>query len=111
MRFPFRLFVEGSKCCENEKKPNVKGNFDADTMKEGVKLVLQGDSIRSAAKKMNLKFQTLARYVKKLRTNPGNAIEMKARCDVRRVFSDEQEEDFVKFLVANAKMFCFVYAV
>lgn len=93
------------------KKPNVKGNFAADTMKEGVKLVLQGDSIRSAAKKMNLKFQTLARYLKKLRTNPGNAIEMKARCDVRRVFSDEQEEDFVKFLVANAKMFCFVYAV
>ncbi|KAJ4436117.1 hypothetical protein ANN_18744 [Periplaneta americana] len=55
--------------------------------------------------KMNLKFQTLARYVKKLKTNPSEPIEMKGRCDSRKIFSDEQEEDLAKFLITSSKMF------
>lgn len=47
------------------KRKSDKGSFTEQTMKDAVAKVLEGRTIRSVAKQMNLKFQTLARYVKK----------------------------------------------
>ncbi|XP_039280433.1 uncharacterized protein LOC120350563 [Nilaparvata lugens] len=85
------------------KLPKSKGLFDAEQMKEGVKLVLEGQSLRAAANQMGLKFQTFARYVRKIKNN--QETDMKARCDERKIFTDQQEKDLATFLVESAKMF------
>ncbi|KAJ8881109.1 hypothetical protein PR048_017582 [Dryococelus australis] len=71
-------------------------------MKEGVKLVLEAQLARNAADQLGLKFQTLARYVKKIRSDPNSEV---AHSDDRKVFSDQQEEGLENFLLDNSKMF------
>lgn len=89
----------------NRKKEKVKGNFDAETMKEGVRLVLEGGKIRPTAMRLGLKFQTLAMYVKKFRENPDGEHEMKLSNSTRQVFTEEQEHDLETFLITSSKMF------
>uniref|UniRef100_A0A6P7FZN2 Uncharacterized protein LOC114334404 n=1 Tax=Diabrotica virgifera virgifera TaxID=50390 RepID=A0A6P7FZN2_DIAVI len=83
----------------NRKKEKTKGNFDAESMKECVAAILDGESIRNAAKRFGLKYQTVGMYVKKFRDNPEGEHDMKLRNDTRKVFTDKQEDDLEAYLI------------
>lgn len=51
----------------SRKKEKTKGLFEAETMKNAVKMALEGATIREAAAHFNLPFQTVGRYLKKIR--------------------------------------------
>lgn len=89
----------------SRKKEKTKGLFEAETMKNAVKMALEGTTIREAAAHFNLHFQTVGRYLKKIRDNPDIELEMKARCDVRKIFSDDQERELANFLKDCSTMF------
>jgi hypothetical protein len=82
-----------------------KGSFTEEVMNRGVQLVLQGHSLKVAASQVGLKFQTLARYVKKKKDNPNTNIRMKPNYSVNRVFTTQQENQLVEYLLNCSKMF------
>lgn len=87
------------------RKEKTKGNFDAESMKECVAAILDGESIRNAAERFGLKYQTVGMYVKKFRDNPDGEHDMKLKNDTRKVFTDKQEDDLEAYLIKCSKMF------
>lgn len=68
-------------------KRRTLGTFSEENMKEAVKLVLGDMSLRKAAEQKLVKFQTLARYVKKQKNDLKSNIRMCPRYDCRLVFN------------------------
>ncbi|KAF2883719.1 hypothetical protein ILUMI_22447 [Ignelater luminosus] len=79
-----------------DRKPKERkiGTVTAKQMSAAVDLVLKDNySIRAAAERLNIKFQTLHRYVTKKRRNPDIPLAgMAPNYAVRRIFSAEQDE-------------------
>ncbi|KAF2891765.1 hypothetical protein ILUMI_14408, partial [Ignelater luminosus] len=71
------------------------GTVTTKQMSAAVDLVLKDNySIRAAAERLNIKFQTLHRYVTKKRRNPDISLAcMAPNYAVRRMFSAEQEDE------------------
>lgn len=87
------------------RKPKLRkiGNTSADTMEYAVNLVCNENlSVRAAADQCNIKFQTLARYVKKKQENP-NA-KMEPNYLHRQVFKPGQEKILTDYLLTCSKM-------
>lgn len=82
-----------------------KGLFTDDNMREAVESVLKGASIRQVAIAHNFHHSTLARYVKKQKQSDTPLTRMTPNYSVRRVFTLEQENELVRYLVSCSKMF------
>lgn len=82
-----------------------KGLFTDDNMRGAVESVLKGASIRQVAKAHNFHHSTLARYVKKQKQSDTPLTRMTPNYSVRRVFTLEQENELVRYLVSCSKMF------
>ncbi|XP_072389688.1 uncharacterized protein [Diabrotica undecimpunctata] len=93
------------KIVRNRKKEKTKGKFDAESMKEWVAAILDSESIRNAAKKFGLKYQTVGIYVKKFRDKPDGKHDTKLRNDTRKVFTDKQEDDLEAYIIKCSKIF------
>jgi len=69
-------------------------------MKEAVNLVKNENySIRQAAALKGLAYQTLSRYVKKVGDRDITNLKLSPKYDCRKVFSCEQEDSLVKYLI------------
>ncbi|XP_031335285.1 tigger transposable element-derived protein 6-like [Photinus pyralis] len=79
------------------------GKFSETAMKQAVQLVLEGSSIRQAADRHGLHFQTVHRYVKKFQQNPDSRLCPNYK--VRQIFTDEQEKILCDYIVSCSKMF------
>lgn len=87
-----------------ERKTN-KGSFKSENMREAVDLVIGGKSIRSVAKDKGLAVATLARYVTKQKAHPEENIRTVPNYGVRKIFSSEQENTLVDYILTCSKMF------
>ncbi|KAJ8931695.1 hypothetical protein NQ314_015342 [Rhamnusium bicolor] len=66
------------------KRKTDKGSFKEEQMKRAVlQMIEQGSSLRKAADQNNVKFQTLASYVKRQKQNVGVEIRMKPNMTAR----------------------------
>ena len=81
-----------------------KGSFSGVQMENAIKAVNSGSSLREAAKNFNLKFQTLARYVKKHKEASGAPVRLTPNYSCRRIFTDEQENDLKPYIIKCSKM-------
>lgn len=81
-----------------------KGSFSAVQMGNAIKAVNNGSSIRGAAKNFNLKFQTLARYVKKHKEAGDAPIRLTPNYSCRKIFTNEQENDLKQYIIKCSKM-------
>ncbi|GLV46101.1 Arc2 [Carabus blaptoides fortunei] len=80
------------------------GIFSEELMREAVKfVVIDGMKIREAARRNNLSFQTLSRYVKKFKTNP--LCKMAPNYKVYEILSSELEEALLRYITTCSKMF------
>lgn len=61
-------------------------------------------SIREASRVYNIKFATLVRQLRSLKTSSEDKYEYKAKYDVNKVFSNDEEEKLVEYIVTVAKM-------
>ncbi|XP_022204364.2 uncharacterized protein LOC111060980 [Nilaparvata lugens] len=91
------------------KRKSEKGQFSAESMKNAVIAVLRGEdgvklSIRKAAQKYGLKFQTLQRYVSKQRATPNEEISMAPKYKSRLIFNREEESSLAEYLITCSKM-------
>ncbi|KAF2905483.1 hypothetical protein ILUMI_00695 [Ignelater luminosus] len=90
------------------RKPKERkiGTVTAKQMSAAVDLVLKDNySIRAAAERLNIKFQTLHRYVTKKRRNPDIPLAgMAPNYAARRTFSAEQEDELGEYLTKCSKM-------
>ncbi|KAF2905345.1 hypothetical protein ILUMI_00828 [Ignelater luminosus] len=90
------------------RKPKERkiGTVTAKQMSAAVDLVLKDNySIRAAAERFNIKFQTLHRYVTKKRRNPDIPLAgMAPNYAVRRIFSAEQEDELGEYITKCSKM-------
>ncbi|KAK7575698.1 hypothetical protein V9T40_012018 [Parthenolecanium corni] len=81
------------------------GGFLEGNMKNAVEKVVKNEfSLRVAAKNNGLKFQTLARYVKKAKANPHSEIRMCPNYEVRQVFDKIQENILVDYITHMARL-------
>lgn len=87
---------------EPSKKKLQKNN--AETMREAVEEVMKGASLRTVGERMKIPFQTLHRYVKKQKGSE-TPIRMTPNYEVNRIFTAEQEESQIQYIVTCAKMF------
>lgn len=79
--------------------------IDPQIMKTAVQKVLDGWSIRAAAKNHNICHQTLKRYVAKLRNAQENAeIKYEPNYTIRKVFSDELEALLKEYIIKACKL-------
>lgn len=86
-------------------KPRKIGKTTGEDMAAAVKLVThQNISIREAARSTGIPLQTLHRYVKKAKLNPGTEIRTQPLYEVRQIFSKEQESDLGEYLQICSKM-------
>ncbi len=72
-------------------------------MRAAVLLVNDGKSIREAAKAKGVSFQTLHRYVKKMKEQ-GQDVRMCPKYNSRQIFTEEQEEILAEYLQVSSKM-------
>ncbi|KAB0803423.1 hypothetical protein PPYR_00393 [Photinus pyralis] len=90
------------------KRKTEKGNFSEASMKRAVEEVVRHNvSLRVAASNNNVKFQTLFRYVKKLKADPNKSLEevtMKPNYQSRLIFTSEQEKMLVDYILRCSKM-------
>ncbi|KAF2899616.1 hypothetical protein ILUMI_06557 [Ignelater luminosus] len=90
------------------KKPKEHkiGTVTAKQMSAAVDLVLKDNySIHAAAEKLNIKFQTLHRYVTKKQRNPDIPLAcMAPNYAVRRIFSAEQEDELDEYITKCSKV-------
>lgn len=94
-----------NKNVQGKKKKSTKGLFTEAAMKNAVKDVISNHmSLREAAERNDVKFQTLARYVNKQKKSPNESIHMKPKYDTRRIFTDEQESSLVNYVLQCSKM-------
>lgn len=83
-----------------------KGQFTEDQMKNAVRQVIQDKlSLREAAERNGVKFQTLARYVKKKKSNPTvESLRMKPKYDSRKIFSEAEEHSLCDYILQCTRM-------
>ncbi|KAF2899617.1 hypothetical protein ILUMI_06558 [Ignelater luminosus] len=90
------------------KKPEEHkiGTVTAKQMSAVADLVLKDNySIRAAAEKLNIKFQTLHRYLTKKQKNPDIPLAcMAPNYAVRRIFSAEQEDELDEYITKCSKV-------
>ena len=84
------------------KKKHTK--FSEDDMREAVELVNSGLSIREAAKRKKLSNETLGRYVRKQRLTE-TALQLKTTYNYKPVFTPEEEEELVSYIINCSKRF------
>lgn len=86
------------------KTDKIIGRTPAEIMEAAVKLIIEeGMSIRQAAKIKDVKFQTLARYVKKFKENPLSR--MAPNYKVKQIFPTELEISLRDYIIKCAKLF------
>lgn len=82
-----------------------KGQFNENNMRAAVHAVIQDKiSIRQAALRYGLKFQTVFEYVKKQKQNPSAEIRMIPNYACRKIFSKEQESVLADYVLTCSKM-------
>ncbi|KAB0790122.1 hypothetical protein PPYR_15343 [Photinus pyralis] len=96
------------KMSRGRKRKTEKGNFSEASMKRVVEEVVRHNvCLRVAASNNNVKFQTLFRYVKKLKADPNKSLEevtMKPNYQSRLIFTSEQEKMLVDYILRCSKM-------
>ncbi|KAK9702438.1 CENP-B N-terminal DNA-binding domain [Popillia japonica] len=87
-------------------RKTTKGDFTKEQMEAGVRLVVEEQmSLRKAAERTGIKFQTLQRYVTKQKTaGIGTSIRLTPNYASRRIFTSEQEATLEEYAVTCAKM-------
>jgi plasmid maintenance system killer protein len=93
------------------KGKSQKGTFLEDNMRRAVRQVLVGEggaklSLRKAEKQNDVSFQTLQRYVKKEKNkaNPSEQISMKSNYKHRLIFTENEENQLVQYVIKCSKM-------
>lgn len=86
----------------NRKKKDLL--FDPENMREAVKLIQNGRTIRSVARERNLKVPTLACYVKKCTDMNPDTARFIPNLANRQIFSKEQKDSLAEYLVISARM-------
>jgi hypothetical protein len=87
------------------KRKTEKGLSNENDMKAAVQLVIeQKQSIRKAAERLGLKFQTVFEYVKRQTQNPTSEIRMSPNYACRKIFTQEQENTLVDYILNCSKM-------
>ncbi|KAI4462993.1 hypothetical protein MML48_4g00015771 [Holotrichia oblita] len=86
-------------------RKTTKGQFDEQSMRDAVRAVTEEKiSLRQAAERFKLKFQTVYEYVKRQKQNPTEQIRMAPNYSRRQIFSKEQEKALADYTIACAKM-------
>lgn len=86
----------------NRKRKMEIGLHDANDMKEAIELVENGIPLRKAAKRKNVNYGTLYRYVKKKKTCSAEETEnlrLTPNYAVNKVFSNDQESALKQYLI------------
>lgn len=82
-----------------------KGQFDENNMRAAVNAFIESKiSIRQAALRYSLKFQTVFEYVKKQRQTPDTNIRMSPNYACRQIFSRENENALADYILTCSKM-------
>lgn len=84
-------------------KPRTRATFSSNDMSAAIQDVLSGKSLRTAAADHGVKYQTLQRYVVKKRRDP-DYDRTEPNYDVRRIFTDEQENSLTDYIKICSKM-------
>lgn len=86
-------------------KERTIGTTSKEAMIKAVNLVInEGYSLRIAAENCNVKYQTLARYVKKKRQTHDDNMRMEPNYANRQIFTEEQESILGEYLSTCSKM-------
>lgn len=87
-----------------KRKTDNHGRTDASIMRAGVKMVLDGQSIRDTARLLNISKSTLQRYVSVSKQNGlSDDARMNPNYDHSRVFTDSQEKELGEYVILAAK--------
>lgn len=88
------------------KRKTNKGTFSSGQMATAINLVITDKlSLRQAAERTGLKYQTLHRYVKKTKTaDDRDDIRLTPNYACRKIFTDDQEKAIAQYAVQCAKM-------
>lgn len=88
------------------KRKSDKGNFTEEQMRNAVAAVITDNlKLRAAAENFGVKFQTLARYVKKQRqAGPDINTRMTPNYSCRQIFTNEQENLLKSYILKCSKM-------
>lgn len=81
-----------------KKQDRKKGGHTAERMEEGLRLISNGKSIRSAAKETNLAYPTLRRYAQKKKEAGNTPIRLVPNYEVNKIFSYDQELSLKKYI-------------
>lgn len=86
-------------------RKSTKGQFDEQSMRAAVRAVIEEKiSLREAAERYNLKFQTVYEYVKRQKQNSTKEIKMAPNYACRKVFSEKQEKALADYVLTCSKM-------
>ncbi|KAJ8951915.1 hypothetical protein NQ314_007634 [Rhamnusium bicolor] len=87
------------------KKNRKIGATSKEAMARAVRLTIEENhSLRQAGEICGIKFQTLARYVKKARNDPGGNVIMEPNYANRQVFSEDDEIMLAEYIITCSKM-------
>ena len=83
------------------------GLHTEEQMRNAVQLVFYGQKIRSVAKTTRIPYTTLNRYYKKVQNNPNpeNTVRLTPNYAVNKLFTDEQEQSIVDYVLKCSQMF------
>ncbi|XP_074039970.1 uncharacterized protein [Leptinotarsa decemlineata] len=81
------------------------GATSKEAMARAVRLILdENHSLRQAGEICGIKFQTLARYVKRAKNKPGENVRMEPNYANRQVFSEEDERMLAEYIITCSQM-------
>lgn len=85
------------------------GNTPAEKIKEGIRLIINGESMRKAAKRTGVPFATLKRYFWKTKSNPSVEellpSQLQPNYGVNKIFTPEQETALENYFKHCALLF------
>lgn len=93
---------------DRKRKTNI-GLHTQNEMRAALRMIADGQKIRSVSKLTNIPFTTLYRYHNKIKNSsdedPMNTEKLTPNYAVRKIFSDDQEKDIVNYLIKCSQMF------